>query len=221
MEGLEPHSITIIGERHKRPESIQFFHELISRYLQQDKCLTVALEIASDQQATLDEIVEGRMAVADIELPPMIDHPSYRSLIDELVAMKRRDACLKLIAIDGEELNVNRDEWMAERLAKQISQAPILALLGNLHTLKRVDWHTSVSKALPYVAEILVSQGHRINAYPQIWRDKTCSTQNRLISSVEQETVSLINHNLIPLLNASKYEAVNDVVDGVILWECG
>ena len=121
----------------------------------------------------------------------------------------------------GLELNVNRDEWMAERLAKQISQAPILALLGNLHTLKRVDRHPSMSKAFPYVAEILVSQGHRTKSYPQIWLDKACHTQNRLISSDEHETVRLINHNLISLLNASKYEAVNDVVDGVIFWECG
>ncbi|UVS60030.1 MULTISPECIES: hypothetical protein [Nitrosomonas] len=51
--------------------------------------------------------------------------------------------------------------------------------------------------------------------------NKECSIQNRLISSDEQETVSLINHNLISLLNASKYETVNDVVDGVIIWECG
>lgn len=223
VEGLEPHSITIIGERHKRPESIQFFRELVARYLQQDKCLTVALEIASNQQAALDETVEGRMAVADIEIPPMVDHPSYRSLIDDLVAMKRRGTCLKLIAIDGRvELSVNRDEWMAERLAKQISQAPILALLGNLHTLKRVDWHTSMSKIFPYVAEIMVSQGHRIKSYPQIWLDKGCNIQSSvIISSDEQQTVSLINHNLISLLNASKYETVNDVVDGVILWKCG
>ncbi|SFM82073.1 hypothetical protein [Nitrosomonas communis] len=221
VEGLEPHSITIIGERHKRPESIQFFRELISRYLQQDKCLTIALEIASNQQTTLDEIVEGRKIVADIEIPPMVDHPPYRSLMDDLVAMKRRGTCLKLIAIDGGELNVNRDEWMAERLAKQVRQAPILALLGNLHTLKRVDWYTSVSKVSPYVAEILVSQGHRIKSYPQIWLDKECSIQNGLISSDEQKTVSLINRSLISLLNAAKYETVNDVIDGVILWECG
>lgn len=103
----------------------------------------------------------------------------------------------------------------------RLSPAPILALLGNLHTLKRVDWHTSVSKGFPYVAEILVSQGHRIKSYPQIWLDKRCSTQNRLVSFDEQKTVDLINRSLISLLNASKYETVNDVVDGVILWECG
>lgn len=221
VKGLEPHSITIIGERHKRTESIQFFQELISRYLQQDKCLSVALEIASNQQAILDEIVEDRATVADIEIPPMIDHPSFRSLIDDLVRMKRRSNCLKLIAIDGGMgLSVNRDEWMAEKLAKQISKTPILALLGNLHTLKKVDWKTPMSKAFPYVAEILVSQGHRIKTYPQIWQDKTCNTRNRFISSDEKKTVSLINQNLISLLNASKYETINDVVDGAILWEC-
>ena len=55
-----------------------------------------------------------------------------------------------------------------EKLANQVNQAPILGLLGNLHTLKRVDWYTSTSKAFPYVSEILVSQGHRIKSYPQI-----------------------------------------------------
>lgn len=221
IEGLEPNSITIIGEYHKRPESIQFFQDLISSHFQQDRCLVVALEIASNQQAILDEIAEGRAAVSDIEIPPMIDHPPFRSLIDDLVSLKRNGNCLQLIAIDARQgLSVNRDEWMAEKLADQVSQIPILALLGNLHTLKKVDWNISMSKASPYVAEIMVSQGHRIKTYPQIWLDKTCNTRNLLISSDEQETVRLINRSLISLLNVSEYEMVSNVVDGVILWEC-
>ena len=74
-----------------------------------------------------------------------------------------------------------------------------------------------MGKAFPYIAEILVSQGHRIKTYPQIWQDKIYNAQDRLISSDEQKTVSLLNRNLISLFNASKYETVNDVVDGVIL----
>ncbi|SDZ07335.1 hypothetical protein [Nitrosomonas sp. Nm58] len=179
------------------------------------------MEIASNQQTILDEIVEGRVTVADIEIPTMIDHLPIRSLINDLVRMKRRGSCLKLIAIDGGlGQGVNRDGWMAENLANQVSQTPILALLGNLHTLKKIEWNPSLSDAFPYVAEILVSQGHRIKSYPQIWLNKECSFQNGLISSDQQRTVSLINHNLISLINASKYETVNDVVDGVILWEC-
>ena len=90
VEGLEPHSITIIGESHQLPESIQFFQELISNYLQQDKCLAVALEIVSSQQSILDQIVEGRATKSAIKIPPMIDQTPYRSLIDDLVRMKRR-----------------------------------------------------------------------------------------------------------------------------------
>ena len=73
-----------------------------SSYLQQDKFLSVTLEIASNQQVILDQIVEGSAAEPDIELPAMIDYPPYRSLIDNLVRMKRRGNCLKLIAFDGD-----------------------------------------------------------------------------------------------------------------------
>ncbi|SFM95347.1 hypothetical protein [Nitrosomonas communis] len=221
VEGMEPQSITIIGESQQLPESIQFFQGLISSYLQQGKCLAVALEIVSIQQTILDQMVEGRTIKSDIKLPPMIEHTSYRSLVDDLVIMKRRGHCLRLIAIDAGGLNVNQDKWMAERLAKQISQAPILALLGNLHTLKKIGWNSSIGKAFPYVAEILSSQGYRIKTYPQIRQDKACNTQNRLISSDEQKIATLLNRSVISLLNAAKYETVNNVVDGVILWECG
>jgi uncharacterized iron-regulated protein len=218
VESLEPHSITIIGESQQLPESIQFFQGIISSYLQQGKCLAVALEIPGSQQAFLDQ---GRATKSNIQLTTMIDHSPYRSLINDLGRMKRSGYCLKLIAIDGTGLNVNQDKWMAERLAKQISQTPVLVLLGNLHTLKKIGWNSSMGKAFPYVGEILVSQGYRVKTYPQIWHEKTCHTQNRLISSHEQKTVSLLNRSLISLLNAATYEAVDDVIDGVILWECG
>jgi hypothetical protein len=220
MKGMEPNSITIIGEQHKRPESIQLFQSVISKYLEQDKCLVVALEIASSQQVILDEIVEGKSTVSDIEISPIIDHPPFRVLINDLVKMARSNECLKLIAIDaGLDMGIRRDEWMAKILADQVSQAPILALLGNLHTLKKIDWN--FIKTSPYVAEILASMNHRIRTYPQAWMDKTCGTHNhQLIPSKRKEAVEIINNNLISLLNASEYETVNDVVDGVILWKC-
>jgi len=46
---VESNSITIIGETHGRPESIQLFQSLIKGYLANNKCLTVALEINSKQ----------------------------------------------------------------------------------------------------------------------------------------------------------------------------
>ncbi|SFM64358.1 hypothetical protein SAMN05421863_10416 [Nitrosomonas communis] len=39
---------------------------------------------------------------------------------------------------------------------------------------------------------------------PAIWQFKLYKAQNRIVSSDEQKTVSMINNNLISLLNASK-----------------
>ncbi|MBY0545255.1 MAG: hypothetical protein K2Q14_06895 [Gammaproteobacteria bacterium] len=54
LAGMTPNSITIIGETHKKPEAIEYFQSLITSYLQQSKCLTIALEIVSSQQSLLD-----------------------------------------------------------------------------------------------------------------------------------------------------------------------
>ncbi|MEY3123265.1 MAG: hypothetical protein RI993_2090 [Pseudomonadota bacterium] len=219
IKGIEPNSITIIGEHHKRPESIQFFQSVISKYLQQDKCLVVALEIASNQQMILDEIVEGKSTVSDIKISSIIDHTAFRVMINDLAKMAKVNDCLKLIAIDaGMEIDVRRDEWMTKILAEQVSQVPILALLGNMHSLRKVDWN--FKKTAPYVAEILASLNHTIRTYPQIWVDKTCGNQSEFIRSDRKKAVEIINNNLTSLLNAYEYKTVSDVVDGIILWKC-
>lgn len=221
LEGITPNSITIIGETHKRPEAIQFFQSLITAYLQQNKCLTIALEIASSQQSLLNEIMQGKAPVTDIEIAPAIDHPPFRTLINDLAEMRNHNDCLKLIAIDaGLELKTNRDEWMAIKLAEQAGQAPILVLLGSLHTLKIVDWNPTIAKKEPYVAEILASEGHDIKTYPQHWTERTCNTRNRLIPADQPEAVELLNSDLFALLNASKPKAAINIIDGIVLWEC-
>lgn len=221
LEGITPDSITIIGETHKRPEAIQFFQSLITGYTQQNKCLTVALEIASSQQSLLDQIVLGKAIVTDIEIAPAIDHPPFRTLINDLAEMRKHNDCLKLIAIDaGLELKINRDEWMAIKLAEQVGQAPILALLGSLHTLKKVEWNPTITKKEPYVAEILVARGFNVKSYPQVWKERACNTRNRLIPADQPEAVELLNIDLIALLNATESKIAADTIDGVILWEC-
>ncbi|SFU33239.1 hypothetical protein SAMN05216339_101379 [Nitrosomonas eutropha] len=216
---IEQGTITIIGEDHKRPESIQFFKTVIDEYLQQRKCLVVALEIASSQQMILDQVSEGKADISNITIPPMIDHPAYRIMIHDLAEMKRGGKCLKLLAIDADlKTSSPRDEWMAMVLENQTGRTPILALLGGLHALKRVDW--SREDPSPFVAEILVERKHKVKTYPQVWKNKNCHADKRLISSDTEEAAKLINDSLISLLNAYDYETVKDVVDGVILWEC-
>lgn len=222
LEGMTSKSITIIGESHKRVESIQLFRSLIVDYVQQNKCLTIALEIASSQQVMIDEIKRGRAVVADIEIAPMIDHPPLRALIDELIGIWNSGYCLKLVAIDaGFEINTGRDEWMARKLAEQVNQAPLLVLLGSLHTLKKVNWNLAMVDESPYVAGLMESRGHKIKTYPQIWTDHNCNTRNRLIPADEPEATRILNNQLVALLNASEKKEASEAIDGIILWECG
>ena len=87
---IKPNSITIIGETHRHPESIKLFQELIKGYLKNNKCFTVALEIHSNQQPIINQVIQGRAVVPDIEISSIIDHPALRNLIDDLAQQKRR-----------------------------------------------------------------------------------------------------------------------------------
>lgn len=218
---LTPNSITLIGESHQHPESIRLFQSLASDYLQQDKCLTVALEIASDQQDTIDKIGRGGVTAADIEIPSMIDHQPYRDMLDDLAALRNAGACLDLVAIDsGPDNDAPRDEWMAMQLAKRVGETPVLALTGNLHTLKRVNWDKAMVKYSPYVAEILASGGKNVRSFPQLWPEGDCANQTRFIEPNSSEALALLNSNLTARLNAFDYQSTDRVVDGIIVWEC-
>lgn len=103
----------------------------------------------------------------------MIDRQDFRSMITDLIELQKHNECLKVMAVDASLiLKTNRDVWMAEKLGELKGRVPVIALLGSLNTLKKVDWNFEYSKA--YVAEILASKGHKVNSYPQIWTDREC-----------------------------------------------
>lgn len=221
LDGIKSHSITIIGETHKRPESIQFFQSLINNYLQNHKCLTVALEIASNQQNTIDQVIQGHTKISDIEISPPIDHPDFRILIANLAEIQKYNDCFKLIAVDADiKLETDRDEWMADKFTEVIGKIPIIALLGSMHTLKQVIWNPEMTSKPPYISEILLSKGNAIHTYPQIWKDRECNTHYRFIRADQPEATELLNASLFSVLNAATPKTAANVVDGVVLWEC-
>jgi len=225
LDSIKPHTITIIGETHRHPESVNLFQALIKAYLKNNKCLTIALEIHSNQQPIINQVIQGRAVVSDIEISSIIDHPALRNMIDNLATQQRNGACLKLLAIDaGDDIDMGRDKWMAINLAGQVGETPILALLGGLHTLKKVTWDLSMTKASPSVAEILSNQGYRVNSYPQRWPETRCvgpqQLRYRYIPADTAEALMLLNTSLFSLLNAFEPDSAIEVVDGVIVWEC-
>jgi len=117
---------------------------------------------------------------------------------------------------------MGRDEWMAISLARLVGETPVLALLGSLHTLKKVNWDLSMTNGSPSVAEILSEQGYNVKSYPQVGLDTECvnSLQYRLISANTPEALELLNKSLFSLLNAHEPKSAAGIVDGVIVWEC-
>ncbi len=144
----------------------------------------------------------------------MTDHPPFRALITDLVEIRKQNGLLKLFAIDaGFKLKTNRNKWMARRLAGQVGQVPILALIGRLHTLRKVDWDHAMIKKELYVAKILASQEHNIKTYLQIWVDRECNFRTRQIRADKPEATKLLISNLITLQNAFESKIATDAID--------
>jgi len=78
LEQIKPGVITIIGESHKKNESVELFQNLVLDVIRHYQCVVVGLEIASDQQKSLDAVMLGRASVNEIVLWSPLYHPPYR-----------------------------------------------------------------------------------------------------------------------------------------------
>jgi hypothetical protein len=220
LENITPNSIVIIGEVHQNPESTFLFFSLIRDYLQHNKCLAVALEIPSNQQPILNKISHGQIDVSELVVDPIIDHPEYRRMLVKLIALKRQGSCIEIVAIDaGDEIDMSRDKWMSLRIIELGKRLPVLALLGDLHTLKKVNW-LSENIDSPFVAEILADSGFEVRTFPQVWKKCSGEHQYEFIPGDSLKALTLLNENLVSLLNAHDFASTDGVIDGIILWQC-
>jgi len=220
---IKPGTITIIGETHKKVESVQLFESLALATIKNHQCVVIGLEIASDQQSALDAIMQGRAAVDEIALWPPIDHPPYRRMIEHFTEHKRQGQCIRVVAIDSGVNNpIDRDVWMARLLMEQPENTPVLVLLGCLHTLKRVDWLNTTGRAS--VAELLTRWGYRVNSYPQRWLSDNCANgdmqKGRFVKAESPQALTILNDSLMALINAKPHHSAVDAVDGFVVWEC-
>jgi uncharacterized iron-regulated protein len=166
LKQIQPGVITILGETHKKTESLEIFQNLALGILRRYHCVVVGLEIASDQQAMLDSVLMDKASADILMLWAPVNHPAYRRMLNSLGALKRQGHCIKVVALDsGLSNTVDRDLWMATQLRPMVGSSPVLVLLGSLHTLRKVDW--TVKSGRPSVAEILVNQGIKVKTFPQ------------------------------------------------------
>lgn len=159
--------VLIIGESHGENESTRLLAALAGEATQGERCLTVALEIGSEQQSVIEKAMAGDSSIAEIVVAPAIDHAGYREMLAALSRLSVAGRCLKVVAIDGEPEIIERDAWMAEQLARFLGKGRVVALLGVLHAAKDIRWDNGREKA--FLAERLVAKGFRVCSVVQIW----------------------------------------------------
>ncbi|MGZ8187826.1 MAG: hypothetical protein ACXWTP_00205 [Methylosarcina sp.] len=224
LKNLSPGNIIFIGESHKHQESPKLVTDLVTHAVKKGQCLTLALEINSNQQPVIDRVLTKQAVISDIAILSAIDHLPMRQMIKHMAYLKKRLPCLSVMAIDaGIDEPTDRDEWMAKKLSEIARDRPVLVLVGALHTLKKVDWLVSTGR--PSVAEILAMKGFRVKSFPQRWLPEQCgageSRYSRFIGANKPEALAILNDSLMSLINARPHESAQGVVDGFVLWECG
>ena len=135
------HDVLFLGTTHQQPRILGFISKLIPR-LHESGITHIGLEISSDQQENLDRFIKTGAGLSDIRIFEGIDCPEYRQVID--VMRKNR---LIPVALDLPKSKwrgkYTRDRWMAKRIAETVSNnenTKLFVIVGNLHTLKKVDW---------------------------------------------------------------------------------
>jgi hypothetical protein len=160
LEKLTSHDIVFLGTTHRKQPILKFLSDLIPR-LHEAEVTHLGLEICSDQQEKIDNFLQTGNGLEDIELHFQIECPEYRNIFTTIkdLGQEKRPAVVALdLPKSMYRRQINRDEWMAGRIAKVFHQDPnakILVVLGNLHVLKKIEWNVKVSHSHGFVRSYL------------------------------------------------------------------
>jgi len=123
--------VVIIGERHRYAESTNLIYELAEHLTVNGECITVALEITSDQAEALDSAVSGLLPVSTVQIHPIIDSPGLRELIENLRGSVDNGRCLSAVAVDKPAgTDIGRDQWIADRHCTPCNQSTCIGSPG-------------------------------------------------------------------------------------------
>lgn len=149
-EKLDQHDIVFVGTIHRQPAILNQMAELIA-HLPETGVTHLALEIASDQQAHIDEFLASGRGLAHIALHKPVDCSQYRNLF-KILRRLQPDQRPGVLAIDlpGSQYGgaTTRNQYMAGKLAAVVRTRPdakVLTMLGSLHVLRHLKWHQRVN----------------------------------------------------------------------------
>jgi hypothetical protein len=215
---IADYPITVLGERHRRPESTQLVADLVDKFTGAGGCLAVALEIPSNQQPALDAAMTGKSPVADVFIHPIIDHPAFREMLEGFHNLSQAGRCLSVEAVDVPPgVAISRDHWMTDKIAELAKDQRVLTLMGNLHAIKRVQWESGIDD--PFLAEHLERRGLQVLSVMQNW-DEGCEQRTGRWLTIDHPRAAAAVRKTMSLAAVHQPETLEAVANGAVIWEC-
>ena len=149
LDKFQTHNLVMLGTRHKRQSILELISSLIPN-LHGYGVTHLGLEICSDQQAEIDKFLQTGDGSTDIEIHSQMDCPEYQNILALIQRMpdSRRPVVTSVdLPKSMYGVGVSGDEYMAHSIAQIFRKEPeskMLAVLGNNHILKKLDWQNQV-----------------------------------------------------------------------------
>lgn len=137
--------VLLVGETHQREGSLHLMRRVVEMARATHACVTLAVEVAADQQGALDRVVAGVASVQAVAVWDALDFPAYRVFLDEMLQLSARAPCFRVVAADlPVEVPGLRDEAMAKAVIEASrTGAFVVGQFGALHTARGLRYSSA------------------------------------------------------------------------------
>jgi hypothetical protein len=215
--------VLLIGERHQQPESPPLFLDLVTRLVKRGERTLIGLEIPAARQDALDAMMAGARSPAGIA-HPIIDSPAYQRLLLELSALQRdHGALVTVAAIDNFDGDMPRDEAMASHIQRHLAAGDVervVALVGNLHTIRKMEWAKDAGRQLPYLAERLIDAKITVTSVMQALSAACDQLRHPVLYTTKKPQAFEAVSRQLDVLNHHASMDSRQASDGIVIWAC-
>jgi len=142
-------------------------------------------------------------------------------MMRNLKALKPGGKCVRVFGIDvPDTVPIDKDVWMARVISSVAGTNPMLVLVGNRHTFKKVEWESDDDKRT-VLAENLNKKGLKVASVMQYWEKDKCISKIADFLDAENTYTGVYVDDIIKPLSIKTPSTISDITDGVIVWNCG
>jgi len=215
--------VLLIGERHRQPESPALFLDLATRLVKRGERTLIGLEIPAARQDALEAVMAGARSPAGVA-HPIIDSPAYQHLLLELSALQRaHGALITVAAIDDLDSDITRDKAMARHLRHYLASRDVervVALVGNLHTIRKMQWAKEAGRQAPYLAERLIDAKITVTSVMQDFGEACDQPRRPVLYTINKPQGFEAVSRQLDVLNHHASMDKRQASDGMVIWTC-